>query len=95
MKPVLSLLFVFLTLTACVGGSLYGPSSFNNPPLNGATMAQVIDAWGHPYSISRYGDAETWLYRRGYFVTTPYGNVIEHEYGSVSFYQGKVIGTSH
>ena len=72
-----------------------GPRNIAQPPSYGWTKAQVLSHWGNPYSVSSYRDADTWLYRRSYFVTTGFGNYKEAEYASVSFFDGKVVGVAY
>lgn len=95
MKRSIFAVMCLLLLVACVGPSITGPASFANPPRYGWTKDEVRAHWGPPYSVSYYGAADRWLYRRSYFVNTGYGNVIEAEYASVSFYDGKVVGVSY
>lgn len=95
MRRILPLMLVCLMLAACVSPTITGPRNMDIAPRYGWTKDQVRAHWGNPYSTSYYGHADTWLYRRSYFVTTGYGNVLEAEYASVAFYDGKVVGVSY
>ena len=95
MRPMLSLILVCAVLAACAGPTITGPSNLYDPPARGWSKAEVQAHWGFPHRVSTYGIAETWLYRRSYFVTTGYGNVIEAEYASVSFIDGHVVGVAY
>lgn len=95
MRRLIGMLILTCCLTACVGPTITGPTNLHQPPSHGWTKDQVKAHWGIPYRVSYDGDADTWLYRRSYFVTGTYGNHLEADYASVSFYQGKVIGVAY
>jgi hypothetical protein len=95
MKRTCLLILFALLLTNCALPTLTGPSNLYDAPRTGWTMAEVRAHWGIPWSSSYYGNAETWLYRRSYMVMGAYGNHIEAEYASVSFYDGRVVGVSY
>ena len=95
LKTLILISLCLSLLIACVSGTITGPSNLYQPPGYGWTTADVRAHWGIPYSTSYYGSAETWTYRRSYFVTGAYGNHIEAEYASVAFVDGKVVGVSY
>jgi hypothetical protein len=49
---------------------------------------------GHATPISGHW-YDTWLYRRSYLVSMPYGNCIQAEFATVRFIDGVVVGISY